>query len=197
MKKVAFVLVLLLVVPTLLSACGAESSESSRDYMDAVLDGKVEDAQKYACDDFKDATAELIASLPHVGENNAVRNIDLKFDVGKGNDQEKITVTGSYDIVVLNATGKVVADSNEEYELASSVRDKRDIDSDEDDGETVDTRITLKMEKDGDDWCVASLEGGYWDPTFTEEAEVAEDEDSAAEEEQDGAADEEGEADSD
>lgn len=197
MKKVAFILVLLLVVPTLLSACGAESSESARDYMDAVLSGKVEDAQKYACDDFEDATAELIASLPRLGENNAVRNVDLKFDVGKGNDQEKITVTGSYDIVVLNASGKVVADSNEEYELASSVRDKRDIDNDENDGENIDTRIILKMDKDGDDWCVESLEGGFWEPTFAEEAE-AEDEDSAAEEEQeDGAADEEGEADSD
>jgi len=188
MKKVALFLVVLLVVPTLLTACGAESSETARDYMEAVLSGKVEEAQDNACDGFEDATAELIASVPRLGENNAVRNVDLKFDVGKGNDQEKITVTGSYDIVVLNDSGKVVADSEQEYELASSVRDKRDIDNDEDDGENVDTRVMLEMEKDGDDWCVASLEGGFWNPTFSEDEEAEEEDDSAADE---------GEADSD
>ena len=34
-------------------------------------------------------------------ESRGVRNIDLKYDLGKGNNAKEIIVTGSYDIVQL------------------------------------------------------------------------------------------------
>ena len=67
-----------------------------------------------------------------------IANIDLKFDIGKGGDEENITVTGSY---------KVGGEDGAEIELAESVRGK---------GleEQQDTRILIEMKKDDGDWCV-------------------------------------------
>lgn len=174
MKKVALVLVVLLVVPVLLTACGSESQDTAKDYITAVLEGDVEEAQKYACDEFKDQTVVLVETLPGVGENKAVRNIDLKFDLGKGNNQKEVIITGSYDIVTLNVSGKVVADSAMSYEVAASVRDKRDIDGDGDENEKMDTRILAEMVESDGDWCVALLERGYWSPVFSGEGKTAE-----------------------
>lgn len=179
MKKVAFVLVVLLVVPVLLTACGSESQDTAKDYIEAVLEGDVEEAQKYACDDFQEQTVVLIETLPDVSETHAVRNVDLKFDLGKGNNQKEVIITGSYDIVSLNASGKVIADSEVEYEVAASVRDKRDVDGDDDDGEKIDTRMLAEMVKSDGDWCVSSLEQGYWAPEFHSESEEAAETDDA------------------
>lgn len=181
MKKVALVLVVLLVVPILLTACGSESQDAAKDYITAVLEGDVEEAQKYACDEFKDQTVVLVETLPGLGENNAVRNIDLKYDLGKGNNQKEVIITGSYDIVTLNASGNVVADSAVAYEVAASVRDKRDIDGDGDENERIDTRILVEMVESDGDWCVALLERGYWAPVFGGEAESAEEAEDAEE----------------
>lgn len=179
MKKVALVLVVLLLVPVLLTACGSESQDAAKDYIKAVLEGDVEEAQKYACDEFKDQTVVLAETVPGVGENNAVRNIDLKYDLGKGNNQKEVIITGSYDIVTLNASGNVVADSAVEYEVAASVRDKRDADGDGDEDERMDTRILAEMVESDGDWCVASVERGYWAPVFSGEDEATEEADDA------------------
>lgn len=134
-KRFGLVLVALLIVPLLLSACGTESRDVAEDYLDALLKGDSTTAQKYACDSFQEQTAALSEQY---GAQN-VHDKDLKFDIGKGNNQEEIIVTGSYWIGP--------EDDADEIELASSVRS---VDSDE----SRDTRIVLWMKEEGD-WCVS------------------------------------------
>jgi hypothetical protein len=173
LKKFAIVLVALLVLPTVLTACSSDSADTAKDYVDAILKG--EDAQKYACDSYKDATAALVdANNAMVGEGHAIRNIDLKYDIGKGGNEEEVIVTGSYDLVELNEAGKVVADSEDEYELASSTRDKRDLNKNGDDQDKINTRLVLTMKKQGGDWCVQDAEGGYFSPDLGEAGEAGE-----------------------
>lgn len=177
MKKLALLLVALLVAPMLLTACGSESQDAAKDYLEAMFKGDIEDAEDYVCDDFVinidglESTADLHDNVPFLGPDNEVRNIHLKFDLGKGNNAEEVIVTGAYDIVDLNDSGKMITDSEEEYELAASVRDKRDLNENDDDADTMDTRILLEMSEDGD-WCVESLEGGFWDPQFSEDEDA-------------------------
>ena len=169
-KRYGIVLAVLLLTALVLSACGSDSTETAKDYMQALLKGETETAQKYACDSFQESTAELAAMSAALAEQNRqVRNIDLKYDIGKGNNAKEVIVTGSYDIVQLNEAGKMIADSEVTYELAASVRDKRDVDGDGDDEEKINTRIVLTMQQDGDSWCVAGLEGGYFAPKAAEE----------------------------
>ncbi len=169
-KRFGF-LAALLAVSLLLTACGPDSTGAARDYMEAVLKGNVEAAQKIACDPFKEDTAALAAiSASLAEESRGVRNIDLKYDIGKGNNPREIIVTGSYDIVRLTEAGAVIVDSAATYELAAVVRDELDVDGDGNYEERLNARIVLAMEKDGDDWCVADLHGGYF---FPEEMEAA------------------------
>lgn len=169
-KRYGVLLAVLLITALTLSACGSDSTGAARDYMQAVLKGETETAQKYACEAFQEGTASLAAkSAALAEENRMIRNIDLKYDIGKGNNAREVIVTGSYDIVELNQAGQMIPDSQVQYELAASVRDKRDIDGDGDTEEKVNTRIVLTMEKDGDEWCVAGLEGGYFSPKAAEE----------------------------
>jgi hypothetical protein len=168
-KKFVLILVALLVLPGLLAACGTDSADTAQDYVEALLKGDAEKAQSYACADYQDATAafaEIYAGL--AAQNLAIRSLDLKYDLGKGNNAEEIIVTGSYDLVELNAEGKEIADSEDEFELASSTRDKRDLDGDGDDEDKINTRIVLEMKKDDGDWCVEKLEGGYFMPPAAE-----------------------------
>lgn len=180
MKKLALLLVALLLASMLLAACGSESQDAANDYMKALLNGEIENAAGFVCDDFEvkidgmEDTADLYANLPGLDETHEIRNVDLKFDLGKGNNAEEVIVTGSYDIVELGPQGKMIADSEIEYELAASVRDRRDLDRDGDDSEQLDTRVLLEMREDGDEWCVRSLEGGYWQPELEDAEEDAE-----------------------
>jgi hypothetical protein len=162
-KKLAFILVLLLVVPSALTACSSASVDAATSYVNAVLKGNVEQAQKYACESYQDETQSFTALYTNLSEAQlAVRNIDLKFDTGKGNNQKEVIVTGSYDIVQLNAQGEEVPDSADEYILAAATVDKRDVDQDGDDTEKIDTRILLTMKEVSGKWCVAKMEGGYF-----------------------------------
>ncbi|WP_119067434.1 hypothetical protein [Aggregatilinea lenta] len=135
-KRFGLILAALLIVPMLLSACGSESRDTAEDYVDALLKGDAATAQKYACDSFQDQTAALAEQY---GAQN-VHEKDLKFDIGKGNNQEEIIVTGSYLIGPENDA--------DEVEMASAVRTVGSDDS-------RDTRIVLWMQEDGDDWCVS------------------------------------------
>jgi hypothetical protein len=165
LKKIALVLAALLVLPALLTACSSDSADTAKDYVEAILNGNVEGAQKAACDSNQDATAALVElNAGLVGEGRAIRNIDLKYDIGKGGNQEEVLVTGAYDLVEISEQGKVVADSEDEYELAASTRDKYDLDGDGDDEEKINTRIVIEMKEQGGDWCVVSLQGGYFSP---------------------------------
>jgi hypothetical protein len=169
-KRYGLLLAVLLLTALTLSACGSDSTETAKDYMDALLKGEVETAQKYACESFQEGTANLAAMSAALAEQNRqIRNIDLKYDIGKGNNAKEVIVTGSYDVVQLTAAGTMIADSEVEYELAASVRDKRDVDGDGDVEEKINTRIVLTMDKDGDEWCVAGLEGGYFSPEAEQE----------------------------
>ncbi len=169
-KRYGLLLAVLLLTALVLSACGSDSTEAAKGYMDALLKGEVETAQKYACDSFQEGTAALAAmSTALAEENRQIRDIDLKYDIGKGNNAKEVIVTGSYNVVQLTEAGTVVADSEVEYELAASARDKRDVDGDGNTEEKINTRIVLTMEKDGDEWCVANLEGGYFSPQAAEE----------------------------
>ena len=164
-KRFGLLLAVLVAVSLLLVACGSETQDTAKEYIEAVLKGNTEEAQKVACESFQDATAELAAmSASLADENKAIRNLNLKYDIGKANNVKEIIVTGSYDIVELNEAGKMVADSEKTFELAASTRDKYDVDGDGDDTDTINTRIVLDMEKDGGKWCVAGLEGGYFSP---------------------------------
>jgi hypothetical protein len=161
-KKLAFILVLLLVVPSVLTACSSGSVDDAKTYVEAMLKGNTEGAQKAACDSYQDDTVALVDGYAALAEmHEAIRNIDLTFDIGKGDNQKEVIVTGSYDIVELNSQGKVVADSEQQYVLAASTIDRHDLDRDGDDTDRINTRIVLTMEKSGGKWCVANLTGGY------------------------------------
>ncbi len=148
LKKLALILVTLLVLPTMLVACGSNSVDTGKDYVEAVLNGNAEEAQKYACDDYKDATAALVERFAaQIGEGRVIQNIDLKYDIGKGGNQEEVIVTGAYEVAELNDQGKVVADSENEYVVASSTRDKYDLNNNNDDEDRINTRIVLTMKK--------------------------------------------------
>ena len=170
MSKRFGLLAALVAVSLLLTACGSDSTESAKKYMEGVLTGDANAAQQYTCDSFQEGTAALVAVSATLAEElRAVRNIDLKYDLGKGNNAKEVIVTGSYDIVRLSEAGTVVTDSAQQYVLAASVRDRHDVDGDGDYEEMINTRIVLAMEKDGDDWCVADLHGGYFSPEEVEE----------------------------
>lgn len=169
MSKRFGLLAALLAVSLLLTACGSDSTETAKDYIEAVLKGNAEAAQKVACDSYQEDTAALAAISASLAEQSrGVRDIDLKYDLGKGNNSKEVLVTGSYSIVQLSAAGNVIAGSTQQYELAAVVRDKHDVDGDGDYENRINTRIVLTMEKDGDDWCVANLHGGYFSPEEVE-----------------------------
>jgi hypothetical protein len=161
-KKLAFILVLLLVLSAILTACSSESVDNGKTYVEAMLKGDAAGAQKVACDGYQDATQALADGYAALADmHEAIRNTDLKYDIGKGNNQKEVIVTGSYDIVELNDQGKVVADSEQQYVLAASTIDRHDINHNGNDTERINTRIVLTMQKSGGDWCVAKLTGGY------------------------------------
>lgn len=128
-KKFALILVVLLIVPLLLSACSTKSRDNARDYMNAVLKGDDQKAQKLACTSYQSQTTALLAW--YKSQKVDTNNIDLKFDIGKGNNQNEIIVTGSYKY------GE--KDLLREWELS----------------ENKDTRIVLWMKKESGNWCVS------------------------------------------
>ena len=161
-KKLAFILVMLLVLSSVLTACSSASEDDAKKYVEAMLMGDVAGAQKAACGDYQDGTQALVdgyAALADVHEE--IQNIDVTYDIGKGNNQKEVIVTGSYDIVELNAQGNVIPDSAQQYVLAASTVDRHDLDQDGDTTDRVNTRIVLTMAKSGGEWCVAKLTGGY------------------------------------
>jgi hypothetical protein len=167
-KRFGLILVALLVMPMLLTACASESRDVAEDFVEAMLEGDVEKAQDLACESYQDTAAALAGDFGTLDINN----IDLKYDIGKGGNEEEIIVTGSYDI------GE--GDDADEIELAGSVR------SEENEDEMIDTRLVLDMAQDGDDWCVEQVNQGEEpfgaagaaeapaEPEATEESEEAE-----------------------
>ena len=164
MKRFGLVVVALLIMPMVLTACASDSRDAAKDYMEAVLKGNVDEAQKLACESYQDQTAALAQVYGPLG----ITDIDLKYDIGKGNNQEEVIVTGAYTI------GE--GDDADEVELASSVREAGE-------EEARDTRIVLDLKKDGDDWCVESADlkdnmavpaAEEAEPVATEEAAPAE-----------------------
>ncbi len=142
MKRLSLILVVVLLVPMLLSACGSDTKKVAEDYMVAVLKGDSVKAKEKACDDFKDQTDAYIAAYKAITPNIHKDSIDLKFDIGKGNNQEEVIVTGAYDY------GD--KDNPKEYVFASSTRKYNNSD------EMSETRVVLWMKKDGDNWCVSA-----------------------------------------
>jgi hypothetical protein len=126
----------------LLTACGSDTKKVAEDYMVAVLKGDNKKAQDNACEDFKDQTDAIIAAYQEMTPDIHKDSIDLKFDIGKGNNQEEVIVTGAYDY------GD--KDNPHEYEFANSIRKDKNSD------EMVETRVVLWMKKDGDKWCVSA-----------------------------------------
>jgi hypothetical protein len=163
-KRFGLILVALLIVPMLLTACGSESRDVAQDFVKAMLNGDADKAQDLACESYQATAAALAEDFGTLDINN----LDLKYDVGKGGNQEEIIVTGSFDI------GR--GDDADEVELANSVR------LDDNDDEMVDTRLVLDMKEDGD-WCVNQVNQGgkalgaasteEVAPVETEEAPVA------------------------
>ena len=126
-RSFGFVLLALLVFPLLLMGCSGDSPETAEDYVEALLQGDADAAQQVACESFQDRTGELAA---YFGQQD-IRNLDLKFDIGKGNREEEVIVTGSFDMGPASALQEVKLQERE------------------------DTRIIILLEKDGDEWCVA------------------------------------------
>lgn len=164
-KRFSLILVVLLVAPMLLTACSSESPDVAEDFVEAMLKGDADKAQDLACESYSDTAAALAGGFGALDINN----IDLKYDIGKGGNEEEIIVTGSYDI------GE--GDDADEVELAGSVRT-----SDEDDT-MIDTRLVLDMVQDGDDWCVEQVKQGEESlgGAATEEVEPAATEEAAPE----------------
>jgi hypothetical protein len=163
-RRYALLLVVgLLLLSALLSACGAASEDAAKKYMDAVLAGNAAEAQKYACEDFQDQTAAFAQQVAQLADRQlALQNANLQYDIGKKNNANEVLITGAFDVARLREDGSVIPDSEMEYELAASVRDKHDLDGDGDDEELINTRIRLDMQEKDGDWCVAGLEGGYF-----------------------------------
>jgi len=125
-KSFSLVLLALLIVPLLLMGCSSEPPEEAKDYVEALLGGDAEAAQKLACDSFQDRTAELAA---YFGQRQ-VRDWDLKFDIGKGGRQEEVIVTGSFTY------------GTEDVAREIKLQEKDN------------TRIVVWMTETGDEWCV-------------------------------------------
>jgi len=119
-------LLALLVFPLLLVGCSGETSDVAEDYVEALLQGNADAAQQVACESFQDRTGELAA---YFGQYD-IREWELKYDIGKGNREEEVIVTGSF------TYGP--EDAPREVELQ----------------ERDDTRIVVWLEKEGDEWCV-------------------------------------------
>jgi len=130
-KKFALIVVVLMVVPLLLTACSTKSRDDAEKYMKALLKGEDQKALDLACDSYKPQTEALLAF--YKAQNIDVKNLDLKFDIGKGGNNKEIIVTGSYKYY---GSQTVVA-------LEQELTEKND------------TRIVLQMKKDGDNWCVS------------------------------------------
>ncbi len=170
----------LLLLSTLLSACGVASEEAAQKYMDALLAGNAAEAQKYACESFQEQTAAYADEVARLAEQQlAIQNVDLKYDIGKANNTKEVLVTGAFDVVRLREDGHPIPDSEMEYEVAASVRDKYDLDGDGDDEELINTRIRLDMEEVDGEWCVANLEGGYFGQGIFAPAETTTETDTA------------------
>lgn len=145
-KRFGLVLMVMLIAPVLLAACGAESKDTAEEYMNAVLKGDEDKALELACESFKDETQALIAYFGQEFPFFDEKSIDLKYDVGKGNNAKEIIVTGSFKYGVDKDDPKLKSDPQREYVIS------------ERDG----TRIVLWMEEKNGDWCVtdASEFGG-------------------------------------
>jgi len=155
-KRFGLVLIVLLVAPMLLTACGSDSEKAAEDYMKAVLKGEVDKAKEKACADFQDDTEKYTAAYQAITPNIHKDSLDLKFDVGKGQNNEEIIVTGSYEY------GD--KDNPKEYELVNSYRltddEQKALGIDED---HIETRVVLMMKEEDGDWCVSS-ESKFNDP---------------------------------
>ncbi|NLX10538.1 MAG: DUF4878 domain-containing protein [Chloroflexi bacterium] len=160
-KRFAFVLVVLLAVPMLLTACGADTPDVAEDFVNAVLEGNADAAAEAACESYQDQARELAAGFS--GMN--VHDIDLKYDIGKGNNVKEVIVTGAYKF----GTGDVVS----EVELAASVRERET-------GELADTRVVVWLEEVDDEWCVT--DETQWESAAVREPLADEGEESMPEE---------------
>ena len=101
-KRFGLVLVALLIVPMLLSACSSDSKKVAEDFTKAVLNGDTAKAQEDACASFKDAAGAEAALYGQLD----VQNLDLKYDVGKGqNNKESMGQTPvlSFFVCLVNA----------------------------------------------------------------------------------------------
>lgn len=155
-KRFTLVMVVLLVMPALLTACSTESRDTAEDYVKAVMKGDADEAKNLACDSFQEGTEALLAF--YAGLEIDEDSLDLKFDPGKGNNQKEVIVTGSFEY----------GEDGDEFELAGTVRvrdlprtvmvrEAEDEEEEEDGTRKVDTRLVLEMEED-DDWCVAAVD---------------------------------------
>jgi hypothetical protein len=130
-KKFALIVVVLMVVPLLLTACSTKSRDDAEKYMNALLKGENEKALGLACESFKPQTEALLAY--YKAQNIDAKSLDLKFDIGKGGNNKEIIVTGSYKYY---GDQTIVA-------LEQELTEKNE------------SRIVLQMKKDGDNWCVS------------------------------------------
>lgn len=133
-KKFALLMLVLLTLSLVLTACSTESRDAGKDYMEAVIHGEQEKAEALACSDF-DGTADLLAWYASL--NIVDDSADLQVDMAKGNNQKELHVTGSFEC------GRGVEfDCGKDNEFVLS--------------EKNDSLITLKMKKEDGDWCVSA-----------------------------------------
>lgn len=135
-KRFGMVLAVLVALSLVLTACSTESRDTAEDYMQAVLTGEVDAAQDMACDDdVRALTAEVADVYANYfpGLTLEEDDIDLKYDLGKGNNTNEIIVTGS-----LTYTDAADEDNVRELEFT----------------EERNTRVVLMMDEGDDDWCV-------------------------------------------
>lgn len=189
-KRFALVLAVLMVASLILTACGTESRDNAEKYVKAVMKGDAAKADGLACEANQDTQA-LIDWYAGKGINDD--GLDLKFDIGKGNNQKEIIVTGEI---------KYGGEDDREYEMAQSVRAadvQRFVGGPEpaDPDEKIDTRLVLTMKEEDGDWCVESVEtggvailGGEASEGEATTEEAAEEGEGAAEETTEGAAEE-------
>jgi hypothetical protein len=126
--RFAWVMLALIVVSALLTACSTESRDTAEKYINAVMKGNDEEALTLSCDSYDETTKVLLEW--HKEKNIQPQTIDLKYDIGKGNNQKEIIVTGSFKYGA--------EDPSREYEIS----------------EKLGTRIVLMMGKQDGDWCV-------------------------------------------
>lgn len=96
--RISFLIVLLMVLPLVLAACGGGPADTAKKYVEAIADGDADEAEKHVCDDNKDQL------LDGPGEDNASFDVsDLECE----EDGDDVKCTFKSDLGLLDEEAEI------------------------------------------------------------------------------------------